>query len=258
MRRDGHTGMRTDGPTGPDTDGQPTGLLAATCASLATQGFSLMPSADVSQCLRTDPEGWRRFGAHWDELTPDTYAAETGTQRMRRYGHFTLSGSGELTRRAHIAFVQPEDTNPLYVDRDRHFEPLTESFAADPVLSALLRMLGRVAASLADAREWSVKVHPFRVVASADRAGQPTPEGRHRDGVTLVTSLLIARGNAAGGESTVYGADGSELMSTTLSEPGTLLLGDDRATLHGVSAIHPVDVTRPAHRDVLVTTLTAR
>jgi hypothetical protein len=76
----------------------------------------------------------------------------------------------------------------------------------------------------------------------------------HRDGVTLVTSLLIQRRNAVGGESSVVDIDGNPLMTTTLAEPGTLLLGDDRRTLHGVSPIRPVDPAQPAQRDVLVIT----
>jgi hypothetical protein len=45
-------------------------------------------------------------------------------------------------------------------------------------------------------------------LASADVDGQPTPEGRHRDGVTLVASLFIARRNVVGGASSVFDPDG--------------------------------------------------
>ncbi|GAA0451420.1 2OG-Fe dioxygenase family protein [Streptomyces olivaceiscleroticus] len=226
------------------------------CRALLAVGSHVMPPVDVWQCLATDGQEWERFAAHWEELASDAYAAERGTRRLRRYGHFSLTRTGEISALPHDAFVQPEKSNPLYVDVNRHFEPLTDAFEAEPLLASLLRMLGRLAASLEDAQEWSVKVHPFRVLAHDGSHGQPTPEGRHRDGVTLVTSLLIGRDNATGGESTVYDRDGAELMTTTLSEPGTLLVGDDRATLHGVSPIRPLDATRPARRDVLVTTLT--
>lgn len=235
-----------------------TAPVAAAREALVSAGAYVMSPAAVSECLGTDEHGWACFATHWEDLAPDEYAAERGTRRLRRYGHFSLTRTGELTPLPHVAFVQPERSNPLYVDVDRHFEPLTDAFVADPLLTPMLRMLGDVASCLEDPDEWSVKVHPFRVVASADSQGAPTPEGRHRDGVTLVTSLLIGRENATGGESSVYDPDGRELLTTTLSEPGTLLLGDDRATLHGVSPIRPLDAGRPAHRDVLVTTLRAR
>ncbi|MDT0442254.1 2OG-Fe dioxygenase family protein [Streptomyces johnsoniae] len=225
--------------------------------ALATTGAHLMPPAAVSAALGAGPADWDRFAAHWEELGRDRYAAEGGTCRLRRYGDFTLTGEGELSAEPHVAFVQPKDTNPLFVDRDRHFEPLTDAFVADPLLRSLLALLSDVAAGLTDTSEWRVKVHPFRVVAAAGSEGRPTPEGRHQDGVTLVSSLLIGRDNATGGRSAVFDEDGGELLTTTLAERGTLLLGDDRRTWHAVSPIRPADATASARRDVLVVTLTA-
>ena len=115
----------------------------------------------------------------------------------------------------------------------------------------MLALLGRIATALDDAAEWSAKVTPFRVLASTAAEGRPTPEGLHRDGVTLVTSLVIGRHNATGGQTTVVDMTGKTLLTTTLCEPGTLLLGDDRKTLHGVSPIRPVDPTNTARRECL-------
>ena len=127
--------------------------------------------------------------------------------------------------------------------------------AADRCFRKAGRLLGRAAQALeALDGEWNVKVHPFRTRSSGHQDGLPTPEGLHRDGVTLVTSLLIGRRNAIGGESTVCDLNGRQLLATTLAEPGTLMLGDDRHTLHGVSPIRPIDGSGPAQRDVLVVT----
>ncbi|MGP3987411.1 2OG-Fe dioxygenase family protein [Streptomyces sp. 3N207] len=244
-----------------DISGAPTlrsaGEVAEARKALLSRHAHVMEPAAVSRCLGADAADWRRFAVHWEDLAHDEYAAQEGTYRLRRYGHFTLDRTGALRPMPHLAFAQPEDTNPLYTGVDRHFEPLTDVFVADPLFKSLMRLLGRIASCLQDADIWSVKVHPFRVVASADSAGLPTPEGRHRDGVTLVTSLMIARENAVGGQSSVYMPDGARILVTTLQEPGTLLLGDDRATLHEVGPLRPADTTRPARRDVLVTTLTA-
>jgi hypothetical protein len=198
---------------------------------------------------------WTGFASHWEELVPDAYAAELGTTRLRRYGHFVFTrADSSLRLLPHGAFVQPGGSNPLYIDRDRDFEPLTDAFAGDPLLSRLIQLLGGVATVLDDVAQWSVKVTPFRVLALPGGAGEPAPEGRHRDGVTLVSSLLIGRDNAVGGESTVYDLAGTPLLTATLSEPGTLLLSDDRSTLHSVTAIRPLDPFRCARRDVLVIT----
>ncbi|ULE32339.1 2OG-Fe dioxygenase family protein [Mycobacterium sp. IDR2000157661] len=222
---------------------------------LTTVGTYLMAPAELNARLGADPQAWTEFGRHWDQLADDTYAAELGTKRLRRYGHYLFTpGDGHIEPMTHDAFVQPEDSNPLYVGRERHFEPLTDAFAAEPLLRDYLSLLAEFAVLLDDAARWSVKVTPFRVLASADDTGKPTPEGLHRDGVTLVTSLLIGRDNAEGGESSVYDMAGAHLLSVILDEPGTLLLGDDRRSLHGVSPIHPLDPSRPARRDVLVVT----
>ncbi|MEW2634123.1 2OG-Fe dioxygenase family protein [Streptomyces sp. NPDC048389] len=226
-------------------------------AALAGEGVHLMPPADVLACTGTDESAWARFTTHWDDLYEDEYAARRGTCRLRRYGHFSfMPATGELRLLPHTGFVQPGGTNPLYERVDRRFEPLTGAFVADPVLRALIGVLGRTAGALDTAERWSVKVHPFRVLATADGSGEPTPEGRHRDGVTLVSSLLVGRDNATGGESTVYGPEGEEMLSVTLDEPASLLLSDDRGTLHEVSPVRPSDAGAPARRDVLVTTLT--
>lgn len=220
-------------------------------------GARLIPAAVVWTRLQLDDARWARFAAHWEDLKPDPYAAEYGTRRMRRYGRFLLARDGARHLMPHEAFRQPTNTNRLFPDGGREFDPLTDAFVADPVLDALLSLLSEIAAEIEGAARWSVHVHPFRVVGSADSRGDPTPEGRHQDGVTLVSSLLVARRNAAGGQSSVFDSDDREILTTTMSDPGTLLVGDDRKTWHSVSPIRPVDVDAPAVRDVLVVTLTA-
>jgi hypothetical protein len=220
-------------------------------------GARVIPAAVVWTRLELDDARWSRFAAHWEDLKPDPYAAESGTRRMRRYGRFLLARDGARQLLPHQAFRQPTNTNRLFPDAGRDFDPLTEAFVADPVLDALLSLLSEIAAEIEDAAQWIVHVHPFRVVGSADSRGDATPEGPHQDGVTLVSSLLVARRNAAGGQSSVIDPDEREILTTTMSDPGTLLVGDDRRTWHSVSPIRPVDVNAPAVRDVLVVTLTA-
>lgn len=232
------------------TDADP---VAAAARMLTTTGAAVMPALDTTRSLGVGQEEWARFARHWRHLAPDPYAAELGVQRLRRYGQYAVRDG--LARRVPIGvFAQPEDSNPLYIGRDRRFEPLTAGFDRDPLLHRVIRLLARLAGALDDVAEWNVKVHPFRIRSAADGNGLPTPEGMHRDGVTLVTSLLVARRNAVGGESTVCDLTGRRLLKATLAEPGTLMLGDDRRTVHGVSPIRPVDGSGPAQRDVLVIT----
>ena len=53
---------------------------------LTTVGAWLMSPADLNMCLGVVDDEWARFASHWDELAPDSYAAELGTRRLRRYG----------------------------------------------------------------------------------------------------------------------------------------------------------------------------
>ncbi len=226
-------------------------------AAVAGAGAYVLPAPMVRRRLQADDERWSRFAAHWESLRPDEYAAASGTRRLRRYGRFDLGGDGARRLLPHTEFRQPTNTNRLFPVAGRDFEPLTGAFVADPVLDGLLLLLAEIAAGIEKAPRWTVHVHPFRVVGAADSRGDATPEGRHQDGVTLVSSLLVARDNAAGGQSAVYDPDGREILTTVLTEPGALLVGDDRRTWHSVSPIRPVDPGAPARRDVLVVTLTA-
>ena len=228
--------------------------VALARAAIGTAGAHVVPGADVLRRLGADAARWSTFAEHWDDLAPDPYAARSGTQRWRRYGRFTATPDGRREPTRVEEFRQPHDSNRLFVDEARRFEPLTEAFLADPVLDGVVSLLGELAAVLDDPPHWVVHVHPFRVLGSAESRGDATPEGRHQDGVTLVSSLLVGRENATGGTSTVVDDDGHEILRTTLAEPATLLVGDDRRTWHGVDPIEPVDPEAPARRDVLVVT----
>ncbi|OBB96535.1 hypothetical protein A5782_04915 [Mycobacterium sp. 852002-40037_SCH5390672] len=227
--------------------------------AVAATGVAVLPSFDVRRSLGVGREEWMRFARHWRHLAPDPYAAQLGVQRLRRYGQFSFR-DGILHPMPNGTFLQPEDSNPLYIGKGRDFEPLTDAFAADPLLHKVIKLLARVAAALDDITDWNVKVHPFRIRSYDSKAGggRPTPEGMHRDGVTLVSSLLVGRRNTLGGQSLVCDLDGRQLLTTTLTEPGTLLVGDDRRTIHGVSSIRPIDCYGPAQRDVLVITFASR
>jgi hypothetical protein len=216
--------------------------VATAARQLTTTGVSLIPSFDLTRSLCAGREVWIRFARHWEHLAQYPYAARMGVQRLCRHGQYSLH-DGVVQRMPSRAFAP---------------EPLTDAFAEDPRLHGLMKLLRRVASALDDVAEWNVKVRPLRIRSSADEDGRPTPEDMHRDDVTLVCSLLVGRRNAFGGESTVCDLNGRRLLTTTLAEPGTLLLGDDRRTLHRVSPVRPIDSSGPAQRDVLVITFASR
>ena len=232
--------------------------ISSAVQALSTDGGHLLPAEEFSRILGATPADWQRFGRNWEHLELDTYMADGGTYRRRRYGQYDLDAlTGALTPLPHGPYRQESYINALNGGVDRIFEPLTEAFAGDPLLTEVLVTLGRIFGAVEGTERWNIKLHPYRITAGAE-LGQPAPEGRHRDGVTFITALLIDRRNVDGGESSVYNDAGEVLLTTTLSEPGDILLGDDRSTLHSVTPIHPVDQLAPAHRDVLVIAYTAR
>lgn len=225
-------------------------------AALCRVGAHVLPAATVRARLGLGGSRWTGFAAHWEQLVPDRYALGSGTHRRRRYGRFLLDRGGAQPL-PHTSFRQPLDTNRLFPDGERDFEPLTAGFATAPALARLLALLREIAEGIAEADRWLVHAHPLRVLGDADSRGDATPEGHHQDGVTLVSSLLVARANATGGESRVFAPDGGRLLSAILREPGELMVGDDRRTWHSVTSIEPIAPGAPAQRDVLVVTLTA-
>ncbi|WP_326581555.1 2OG-Fe dioxygenase family protein [Actinacidiphila glaucinigra] len=228
------------------------GPSAATAsADLVEQGWHLQSSDTVSRLLGVGDAEWAAYADHWDDLVLDTYMKDGGTYRNRRYGHFRLDVDG-LRQLPHAPYRQESAVNPLNGGIDRHFEPLTDAFLANPLTSEVVRMLGEIFSAAEGIGAWDVKLHPFRIITGADQVGKPAPQGRHRDGSTFVTSLLVRRNNVEGGESSLHGDDDTLLLRSTLSRPGDQLLVDDRRLLHDVTPLRAVDPALPAYRDVLI------
>ncbi|WP_449477252.1 amino acid adenylation domain-containing protein [Streptomyces abikoensis] len=223
--------------------------VTTAAAGLAADGHHLLTAGTLSALAGAGAEDWARFARHWDDLTADTYMRDGGTYRYRRYGHFHLdSATDTLTALPHAPYAQDLTVNPLNGGVQRHFDPLTEEFLADPLTRATVLTLGRIFSAAEGVTAWDVKLHPFRIVTGAGETGKPAPQGRHRDGSTFVTSLLVARHNVTGGESSLYTDAGEQLRAVTLSTPGEQLLVDDRRVLHDVTPVLPVDPGRGVPR----------
>lgn len=234
-------------------------VALAAIKDLSESGSHLVPSRDFSSLTSASPADWARFARHWDDLKLDTFMADGGTYRYRRYSQFEIDvEANSLTRLPHGPYRQETEVNKLNGGVDRLYEPLTESFVDDPLLRGVLMELARIFSGVDGTRQWNVKVTPIRIVATQDELGQPTPEGRHRDGATFITSLMIGRNNVTGGESSVYTDDGDLLVATVLAEPGDILLSDDCRTLHEVTAVRPEGSAEQGHRDVLIIAYTSR
>ena len=229
--------------------------------SIAREGFAFVPAAEMRPLLGApeDLPDWAAFAASWDHLETDTHLPDGHRYRRRR--HATLSArAGETSFRveAHRPHYQSLDYNSLAGGIERWFEPMRPEVVAGATFRAVLDFCLRLFGGFRPDSDWHIECHQFRIEARRGAEGQPTPEGVHRDGVDYVLVMLVSRVNIESGTTTVHDARGRLLGSFTLSAPFDAALVDDERVRHGVTAVHPLDASRPAHRDVLVVTFRAQ
>lgn len=200
---------------------------------------------------------WRTFARSWNHLGTDSYMADGGRFRRRRFASFRAA-KGTITREPHGPHFQSLDYNPLNGGVDRWFEPVTEEIASHPVATRLLTLcvdtFTRARGEGRSHAPWKIEMHQFRIEPAPNSPGKPTPEGMHRDGVDWVFVALVDRVNVAGGITTVGDAAGRPLGKFTLMEPLDAVFLDDTRVRHGVTPIEVLDPGQPAHRDALVLT----
>ena len=228
-------------------------------AALQHEGFAFVAADAMRDLLGADSlADWPAFAASWNALGDDRYLAARGRHRRRRHAVFTADADGAIRREPHQPHYQSLAYNALQGGIERWFEPLDPAIADGASLRRILAFCRDGFGALApQARNWRIEVHQFRIEARADAAGEPTPEGVHRDGVDYVLVLLIDRENIERGTTTVHAPDGRELGQFTLVQAFDAALLDDRRVFHGVTPVVPKDPAQAAHRDVLVVTFKA-
>lgn len=228
-------------------------------ATLADKGYAFVTADTMRDALGASTlDDWPAFAASWNELGDDTYLAAHGRHRRRRHATFAIDAEGTVRRQSHQPHYQSLSYNRLQGDIERWFAPVEASIADGPSLRRIIAFCRACFGPLSPAtRQWRVETHQFRIEARADEAGEPTPEGIHRDGVDYVLVLLIDRVNIERGTTSIHAADGRELGHFTLTRAFDAALVDDNRVFHGVTAVVPKDPRQPAHRDVLVVTFKA-
>jgi hypothetical protein len=198
---------------------------------------------------------WDAFAASWDDLGLDTYMADGGRYRKRRFGVFgARPGDAAISRKPHQPHYQSRDYNTLNGGIERWFSPLLPQIADGPTLTTILHCCRQLFEGVSGPLHWHIETHQFRIEAQRGVEGRPTPEGRHRDGVDYVLVLLIGRRNIQSGVTTIHDLHGRTLGSFTLTRPLDAALVDDRRVMHGVTPVEPVEPQQPGFRDVLVVT----
>ncbi len=227
-------------------------------ADLTASGFAFLDGAGAAAWF--DKHGalpdWDSFAQSWDNMALDEHMADGGRYRSRRYAVFT-AGPGGITRQPHQPHYQTQDYNRLNGGVQRWFEATPEAVANLASFRTILAACHALFGGLAPGKTWHVETHQFRIEARAGEAGQPTPEGSHRDGVDYVLVLMVHRENIKSGTTTIHAPDGTKLGQFTLEHKLEAALVDDHRVFHGVTAVEPLDPALPAHRDVFVVTFRA-
>ena len=228
--------------------------LAEWTGALRKDGFLFVQAPAMGAALSASGlEHWDSFARSWDDLGLDTYMADGGRYRKRRHAAFRVEG-GTPTRKPDQPHYQSRDYNTLNGGIARWFEPMLPAVADGAAFGSIMRLCTGLFDGLTQTPAWHVEAHQFRIEARPGQAGQPTPEGMHQDGVDWVLVLMIGRHNIQSGTTSIHGLDRSLLGSFTLEAPMDAALVDDHRVFHGVTAVRPLDLGQPAHRDVLVLT----
>ncbi|HEX2941904.1 MAG TPA: 2OG-Fe dioxygenase family protein [Rhodopila sp.] len=221
---------------------------------LRTDGYAFVQAPVMRKALEADGlSDWETFVRSWDDLGLDTYMADGGRYRKRRHAVFRVTAEG-ATRKPHQPHYQSRDYNALNGGIERWFAPVLPEVANAPAFSAVMRFCYQLFNGLSPYPTWHAEVHQFRIEASPNQVGQPTPEGMHQDGVDWVLVLMIGRRNIASGVTSIHGLDRQLIGSFTLEQPMDAALVNDHRVFHGVTPVQPLDPKEPAYRDVLVVT----
>lgn len=215
-------------------------------ALISAEEFSFAPELVVDR---------QHLWADWDDLKLDNYLKDNGRFRQRRFGLFyMLPSTGELLPLSPAAYIQTRKINTYAGGIARKFAPLLEKTLTNQFLHDLIKFNFRQfpVDSSRTHQPWEIDVHQFRIVASQDEQGQPTPEGIHHDGDDFNCIHLIGRQNASGGVNTVCDNNRNPLTTCTLHQPMDSIIVWDPYVMHGVTPIYPTNPSESAIRDVLV------
>ena len=172
-------------------------MINALSDSIARDGFRFVPAAELRPLLERSGLGdWEAFAASWNDLALDTHLPDgiaIADGATRRFG---AGGERGFRREAHRPHYQGLEYNKLVGGIERWFEPIEPAVAAGATFGAVvafgLELYGRLKPDV----DWHIEAHQFRIEARPEAAGQPTPEGVHRDGVDYVIVMLVDPGTS--------------------------------------------------------------
>ncbi|TRX73008.1 2OG-Fe dioxygenase family protein [Pseudomonas mangiferae] len=223
------------------------------------QGYASVGAADsvrlLSHYVPNLADELARYQRYWDELPLDRFMADGGRYRYRRFSCLGAERTGdtfEFQRQPSRPFYQSTAYNALNGGQARVYEELRDEELAAPTMQALFALTSAIIHRIRPASRWDTELHPIRTVSERGRAGEPTPEGVHQDGVDYFFAILIDRKGMTGGVTQVLDAERRVVFEKEMRDPLEFLVVDDRRLFHGVSSCFADSTTARGHRDTLI------
>ncbi|MFK4298181.1 hypothetical protein ABH924_003342 [Arthrobacter sp. GAS37] len=172
-----------------------------------------------------------------------------GGYRHRTQSRFSFQ-DGTIVRLENVELFQSSDINPLenYGGIRRDYNDLPEGIEDNASFKALIQ---HWAAGI-DAPAFNFSAHQIRTLG----AGQPVPEGRHRDGYEYVGVFVVDRHDITDESALTsvweIGTD-KKIVDNVVLRPGELVSFDDRRVIHDASPLIPINEST-ARRDVIILT----
>lgn len=171
----------SDGAISEEHSSAANGKSETIAKELARDGVSFRTGNEMRSILGPGSlNAWLAFTSCWDDLGVDSYMADGGRYRRRRFAVFTAK-DGSIQRATHQPHYQSRDYNPVNGGVERWFLPIETATVENHFAQRLLgccTMLFDVCAGQEDVSpRWHIEMHQFRIEATATETGSPRRRG---------------------------------------------------------------------------------
>src|SRR5436305_1014665 len=193
--------------------------LADIADAIAGDGFAYVQAPEMRGVLeQAGLRDWDGFARSWDDLGLDTYMADGGRYRRRRFACFRASAEG-IARKPQQPHYQSRDYNPLHGGIERWFEPVTEGIGHHPAMRAVL---GACHALFDGLTSPPLRPEAWHVAGQTALGGPPIGLSRCYCIIGKAARLLLPNqdGNQSNGRAPVTGI--AEQAAVLLSQPPSM------------------------------------
>lgn len=229
---------------------------ATLSAMVQDKGFAHIPS--IGLFIPGSDRRERAFNAHWDDLVLDENY-KSYTTRRRRILRYWYEHSGRLRLNENSVYTPKVTYEADYTHGANHLAYATPAFIDDQLMQEILRFdLAVLGPLLNEDQLYSIDIDLFQV-SSTDGKVSPTTSGRHQDGEDWLCMHFVGANNIKPVTSEIFSADESQapLFRNPMTRFLETLIVNDRLLFHAAGPVEQEDSSLPAHRNLLLVSLSA-